>query len=345
MRCATLRDPMIREVIMQASLRGHFKSFARHLAACSVLMMSAAARAPAEARARPPATPKVIGLPATIEAFWSADLNAKTSGYVTDVKADLGDHVKTGDVMALLAVPELEKNLAQVKATLAARKQMLRAADAIVVQSRQALAVSQKQLESYKVELEYQQVTLKRQQELSAGSAITPQQLDEARSKADVAKAGAGIGEAKVSAAQADIEAAQANRDVAAAQVDVAAAAVEEVQALLGYTRITAPFDGVITRRLVNLGDLVQGGATTRGMPLFTLQQVETVRVFCDVPELKAAGVSVGDRADVKVYGLDGQVIAGKITRMAKSLNTPTPTMRAEIDLPNPTETLRTGMY
>jgi multidrug resistance efflux pump len=264
---------------------------------------------------------------------------------VIDVRADLGDHVKKDAVMAVLAVPELEKNLAQAKATVAAKKQMLRAADAVVAQSRQALAVAQKQLEGYKVDLEYQQVTLKRQQELSAGSAITPQQLDEARSKAAVAAAGAGIGEAKVGAAQADIEAAQANRDVAAAQVDVAQAAVEEVETMLGYTRITAPFDGVVTRRLVNIGELVQGSATTRGMPLFTLQQVETVRVFCDVPELQAAGVAVGDRADVKIYGLDGQVITAKVTRMATALNPTTRTMRAEIDLPNASETLRPGMY
>jgi multidrug resistance efflux pump len=227
----------------------------------------------------------------------------------------------------------------------AAKKQMLRASESVVAQAKQALAVAQKQLESYKVDLEYQQVTLKRQQELSAGSAITPQQLDEARSKAAMAAAGAGVGEAKVAAAQADIEAAQANRDVAAAQVEVAQAAVEEVETMLAYTRITAPFDGVVTRRMVNVGELVQGSATTRGLPLFTLQQVETVRVFCDVPELQAAGVAVGDRADVKIYGLDGQVITAKVTRMATALNPATRTMRAEIDLPNPTETLRPGMY
>ena len=288
---------------------------------------------------------QAVSVTGSIEAFWSADLNAKTSGYVVDVQADLGDHVKKGAPMAVLAVPELEKSVAQAKATMAAKKQMLRASESVVAQTKQALAVAQKQLESYKVDLEYQNVTLKRQQELSAGSAITPQQLDEARSKAAMAAAGAGVGEAKVGAAQADVEAAQANRDVAAAQVDVAQAAVEEAETMLAYTRITAPFDGVVTRRMVNVGELVQGSATTRGMPLFTLQQVETVRVFCDVPELQAAGVAVGDRADVKIYGLDGQVITAKVTRMATALNPTTRTMRAEIDLPNPTETLRPGMY
>lgn len=311
---------------------------------CAAALIFAWTARGADGPATAPA-PQAISVTGTIEAYWSADLNAKTSGYVVDVQADLGDHVKKGAPMALLAVPELEKNLLQAKATVAARKQMLRASESVVAQSKQALAVAQKQLDSYKVDLEYQKVTLQRQQELSAGSAITPQQLDEARSKAAMAAAGAGVGEAKVAAAQADIEAAQANREVASAQVDVAQAAVEEVETMLAYTRITAPFDGVVTRRVVNIGELVQGSATTRGMPLFTLQQVDTVRVFCDVPELQAAGVAVGDRADVKVYGLDGQVITAKVTRMATALNPSTRTMRAEIDLPNPTETLRPGMY
>ncbi len=288
---------------------------------------------------------QTIAVPASIEAYWSADLYAKTSGYVIDVKYDLGDHVIKGKTMAVLQVPELEKNLAQAKAALEAKRQMLKAADAVIAQSRQALTVAQKQLESYKVDLDYQQVTLKRQQELSAGSAITPQQLDEARNKAELAKAGLDIGEAKVSSAQSDIQLAEANRAVAAAQVDVADAAVNEVQTLLDYTQITAPFDGIITKRQVSIGDLVQTATGNRGAPMFTLQQIETVRVFCDVPELKAAGISVGDRADVKVYGLDGQVIAATVTRIATSLNPVTRTMRAEIDLKNPGEALRPGMY
>jgi multidrug efflux pump subunit AcrA (membrane-fusion protein) len=298
----------------------------------------------ADAPAAAPAV-QTIAVPASIEAYWSADLYAKTSGYVTDVKFDLGDHVTKGIPLAILHVPELEKNLAQAKATLEAKKQMLKAADAVIAQSKQSLIVAQKQFESYKVDMEYQQITLKRQQELSAGSAITPQQLDEARSKAELAKASMGIGEAKISAAQADIQFAEASRAVAASQVDVASAAVDEVQTLLGYTQITAPFDGIIIRRQINIGDLVQSVTASRGASMFTVQQIETVRVFCDVPELKAAGVSAGDRADVKVYGLDGQTIAGKVTRVATSLNAATRTMRVEIDLKNPGEALRPGMY
>src|SRR5215469_3407242 len=82
---------------------------------------------------------------ATADAFWSADQYAKTAGYVSDVKHDIGDHVSKGDLLAVIYVPELEKNLVQAKAGLAARQQMKKAADATVAQANQALAVAKSQ--------------------------------------------------------------------------------------------------------------------------------------------------------------------------------------------------------
>ena len=282
---------------------------------------------------------------ASIEAFWSADQYAKTAGYVSDVKHDIGDHVKKGDVLAVLHVPELEKSLVQAKAALVSKQRMEKSAEAAVAQARQMLSVARSQLEALKAEGELQQVTLKRQEELSAGKATTPQQLDEIRSKAKVAEANVATGQAKMNSAQADIDAAEANRDVAAAQVDVAGAAVQEVEALLEYTKITAPFDGVVTRRQVDPGDLVQAATTNRTKPLFTVQQVETVRVFCDVPEAQASGVFVGAEAQVKLYGAAAQVIKGKVTRVAGAIDPASRTMRTEIDLPNSDGLLRPGMY
>jgi multidrug resistance efflux pump len=311
------------------------------LAACLVaLTRPAAAQAPASA----PAT-QAVCVPATIAAFWSVDQTAKTSGYVSDIKADLGDHVSKGSPLAMLWVPETEKSLAQAKATLMAKMQLLKAAESAIAQAKQALIVAQKQLERDKVDLEYQQVTLKRQQELSAGKAITPQQLDEARAKSETATAQMGIGQAKLGAAEADLAAAEAGREVAKAQVAVAQAAVEQQETMLAYTRIAAPFDGVVTRRMVNMGDLVQGGGVNRAAPLFTLQQIDTVRVLCDVPELTAAGVKVGDKAEVKVYGLNNRTISGSVTRLASALDPQTRTMRVEVDLKNADESLRPGMY
>jgi multidrug resistance efflux pump len=305
--------------------------------------------APSAPNAAPPqspaAAPGSVVVVATVDAFWSAEEYAKTAGFVSDVKHDIGDRVKKGDVLAVLYIPELEKNLVQVKAALVARQQMKKAAVAAVAQAQQALAVTESQLEGYEADLFLAQVTLKRQEELSASKAATAQQLDDVRAKEKMAQANVAMGKAKISSAQADILAAEANRDVAAAQVEVADAQVQEIQALLEYTQIIAPFDGVITRRQVNPGDLVQAATASRTTPLFVVQQLDTVRVYCDVPEVNAAGVSIGADADVKLYGLAGQVIKGRITRLSNAIEPASRTMRTEIDLPNPTHVLRSGMY
>ena len=282
---------------------------------------------------------------AAVEAYWSADQYAKTSGYVSEVKHDIGDRVKQGEVLAVLSVPELEKNLVQAEAGLKARQQMTKAAEAAVNQSQQAMAVAEGQLQGAQADESLAMATLQRQQALSEGKAATAQQLDDANARAKMAQASVATARAKVGAARADIAAAEANRDVATAQAQVAAAQLEEVGALLQYTRIVAPFDGIVTRRMVNPGDLVQSATTNRTSPLFTIQQLETVRVTCEVPESQAAGVLVGADAEIKLYGLSGQTIKGKVTRTADSIDPASRTMRAEVDVANADHVLKPGMY
>ena len=101
----------------------------------------------------------------------------------------------------------------------------------------------------------------------------------------------------------------------------------------------------MVTRRLVNPGDLVQAATSTRTAPLFSLQKLDTVRVFADVPEASAAGIRPGLPADVKFYGPAGVTVHGTVTRIANALDPATRTMRVEIDLPNPGEKLLPGMY
>ena len=106
-----------------------------------------------------------------------------------------------------------------------------------------------------------------------------------------------------------------------------------------------APFDGVVARRLVNRGDLVQAATSTRTTPLFTVQRIDTIRVFCDVPENDVPHLHIGDPAIVKPYGFEGKPFAGTVSRFSLRLNPETRNMRTEIDLPNPEERLYPGMY
>jgi RND family efflux transporter MFP subunit len=260
---------------------------------------------------------------ATLEAFEEADLFAKVSGYLSDVRVDIGDHVKAGQVLAVIDVPEMEKELAEAKAQLESKQSSLESA--------------RRQLDHYKANITLQEALLRRREELgAAGHFISDRVLDEVRANAEIAKA--------------DLSVAEANRDLAANQVDVAAATVEKIKTLLAYKQIVAPFDGVVARRLVNRGDLVQVATTaTRTTPtagsLFTVQRIDTIRVFCDVPENDVPHVHVGDPAIVKPSGFDGKPFAGTVTRFSRRLDPETRHMRTEIDLSNPDERLYPGMY
>src|SRR5882762_1585036 len=195
---------------------------------------------------------------ATLEAFEEADLFAKVSGYLSDVRVDIGDHVKAGQVLAVIDVPEMVQELAEAKAQLESKQSSLESA--------------RRQLDHFKANVMLQNALLTRREELgAAGHFISDRTLDEVRANAEIAKA--------------DLSVAEANRALAASEVDVAAATVEKTKALLGYTQIVAPFDGVVARRQVNRGDLVQAATATRTTPLFTVQRIDTIRVFCDVPE------------------------------------------------------------
>jgi len=260
---------------------------------------------------------------ATLEAFEEADLFAKVSGYLSDVRVDIGDHVKAGQMLAVIDVPEMEQELAEAKAQLESKQS--------------SLELARRQLDHYKANITLQNALLRRREELGAeGHFISDRTLDEVRAGAEIAKA--------------DLSVAEANRALAANQVDVAAATVERIKTLLAYTRIVAPFDGVVARRLVNRGDLVQVATTaTRTTPsagsLFTVQRIDTIRVFCDVPENDVPHLHVGDPAIVKPSGFDGKPFAGTVTRFSRRLDPETRNMRTEIDLSNPDERLYPGMY
>lgn len=258
-----------------------------------------------------------IVIPATIQAFFVTDLYAKDAGYISQVNNDIGDHVKKGQVLAVIEDPELQAQFDK--------------AQAAVEQAKATLEVAKRQLAGMQADLVLQQVTLKRQKELFAGNAATAQTLDEAQAKEGVSGANLETGKAKITLAEADLQ--------------VARAEVDRLQALLQYDKIVAPFDSVVTRRLVNPGDLVQAATATRTTPLFTCQKLDVVRVFADAPEVSASAIRPGLRAQVKLYGAAAMTVEGAVTRIATALDPATRTMRVEIDLPNADEKLLPGMY
>lgn len=137
------------------------------------------------------------------------------------------------------------------------------------------------------------------------------------------------------------------NVDTARSKAAVAKANLERAETLLGFTRVIAPFTGIVTRRNLDPGAFVP--AATSGSPqnaaLLTIADFKTVRIQAAVPEAEAALVRQGQPVKVTVEGLRGRVFEGTVTRFAYSLNELTKTMLAEIELPNPDLELRPGMY
>jgi RND family efflux transporter MFP subunit len=259
---------------------------------------------------------------ASLEAFEEADIFANVSGYLSEVRVDIGDHVKAGQVLAVIDVPELKQQLAEAEAQRESKKSSLESA--------------RSQVDHAKANLFLQTTLARDRDQLGEGrNFISSQTLDQVHANADIAKADLGV--------------AEANRTLAANEIDVAAATVERIKALLAYTQVVAPFDGVVARRQVNRGDLVQAATATRTTPsagsLFTVQRIDTIRVFCDVPENDVPHLHVGDPAIVKPSGFDGKPFIGKVTRFSRRLDPETRNMRTEIDLPNPKEQLYPGTY
>jgi len=246
-----------------------------------------------------------IRLSASVEAFETARLYAKVAGYLDKILVDIGDRVTKGQVLAILDIPEMAMEYTQAEAELAEAKAQLVKAQA---------------------DYTLQKVVLERSKTLRAREAITPQQLDEATAKCEVAAA---------------------EVTLVHSRIDNARARLGKLKTLMEYTKITAPFEGIVTERFVDPGALIQA-ATTASVnvsPVVTVQRVDMVRVFIDVPEPEVPAVDRGDPATLALSALPEKKFAGTVTRFASALHPSTRTMKVEIDFPNPDGLLRPGMY
>jgi RND family efflux transporter MFP subunit len=127
------------------------------------------------------------------------------------------------------------------------------------------------------------------------------------------------------------------------ASIQVNEAAVQRFTDLQSFEKITAPFPGVITARTIDPGDLVSANSTAR--ELFHVMRTDTLRVFVNVPQVFAAGIQVGQEASVYQRDNPSRQFAGKVTRTADALDPNTRTLLTEVQVPNPDNVLRPGMY
>jgi len=257
---------------------------------------------------------------AEFKPFQEVDVMAKVAGYVKNINVDVGSRVRQGDLLAVLEVPEMANDQDRAQSVLSrSQAEVARARDELqrAEQSRSIAHLSYSRLADVS----------KRKAGL-----VAQQEIDDAQSKDLVAQA-------QVSAAKSSLSAAEQ-------QVQVSTAELQKIKTLLNYTRVTAPFSGVITKRYADTGSMIQAGtsSSTQVMPLVKLSENSLLRLVLPVPESAVPTVHIGQQVEVRVPTLD-RSFPGKVARFADKLAMATRTMDTEVDVPNPSLILIPGMF
>ena len=249
---------------------------------------------------------RVITLAAEFEPFQDVSVHAKVAGYVRSIRVDVGDHVRKGETIAVLEIPELNDDLRHAVAATGAAKEDIKRAEAhhdeVHLASRRLLQVAAQR-----------------------PNLVAQQDLDVARDQDQAS-------EAALASARQSVEEKEANES--------------RIHTMLRYAVITAPFDGVITRRYADTGALIQAGTSsnTQAMPVVSLAEDRLLRLVFPVPESAVPYIREGTPVDVDVQSLQRK-FAGKVVRFSGQVDRATRTMQTEVDVPNPDLRLTPGMY
>lgn len=182
------------------------------------------------------------------------------------------------------------------------------------------------------------------------------QQLQQSLSNLNTAKANLTLAEItknryegllkKNAVSQQDADNAVGTYNANKAIVDANQANVKQLEALQSFEKIYAPFDGIVTARNTDIGDLINSGSSsTARTDLFHISQPDKLRVYVNVPEEYSQGIKVGMTADLSLAEFPGRKFQGKLVRTAEAINATTRTLLIEIEVDNPSGTLLTGSY
>ena len=259
-------------------------------------------------------------LTAEFKPFQEVDVMAKVAGFIKRINVDVGDRVTQGQLLATLEIPEMADDL--------------RRADAAVVRAK--AEVTRAQDEQRRAESVHNIARLSFQRLSTVADKkpglVAQQEIDEAQSR-DL------VTEAQVAATKSALAAAEE-------QVNVNSADTQRVKTMMDYTRVTAPFTGVVTKRYADTGSMIQAGTAsqTQAMPVVKLSENSLLRLILPVPESAVPTVHIGQQVEVRVPTLN-RSFPGRVARFVEKVSLATRTMDTEVDVPNPSMVLIPGMY
>lgn len=263
---------------------------------------------------------RMLTLSSELVPFQEIDVYAKESGFVKQLDVDYGTHVKANQILATLEIPELQLQVKQDEAA--------------IKNAQDQITHANNELSRVEAQHKVLQLQFDRLDSVSKSrpGLVAQQEVDESQ------------GKALASAAQ--VEAAQSNLQSAESQLEAARAKREHDQVLFDYSKITAPFAGVVTQRYANLGTLLQAGtnSSTQAMPLVRLSQDDVFRLVIPVPESYVHYIRLGQPVKVNVPSLD-RTFPGTVKRFSADVREDTRTMHTEVEVLNPSRVLLPGMY
>ena len=236
-----------------------------------------------------PAPSTDLTLPGTTLPFQQATIYARVDGYLERRLVDIGDLVKTGQLLAVISAPEIDQQLAQAQADLVRQK----------------------------ADLAFAHSSLERYEAADREGAVAKEDLDQRRTAVHTAEAA----------------------------VQAGTATVQRLAEQQRFEHVTAPFDGVVTQRNVDVGALITAGSSSSTTSLFALAQNDVLRVYVNVPQPYVNDIQVGRPAQIRTRSLPGRTFNGSIARSASALDLSTRTMLTEVDIPNADGALKPGMY
>ena len=307
---------------------------AKFLAIAGAAFLAACSKTTVEANGAPPPEAPVVAvaqvttqslsrnltLTAEFKPYQEVDVMAKVAGYIKQINVDIGDRVAEGQLLAVLEIPEMDDDLRHASASVDRSQANVKQAQDELTRAKSAYDVANQFYERLN------DVSKKRP------GLVAQQEIDDAHGKALVAQA-------QVAAANSAVE--SANQQVHVNQSDVA-----KVHTLMDYTRVSAPFTGIVTKRYADKGSMIQAGTASQSqaMPVVRLSQNNLLRLILPVPESAVSTVHIGQQVEVRVPSLS-RSFPGQVKRFEGKLSLDTRTMNTEVDVPNPSLLLMPGMY
>lgn len=259
--------------------------------------------------------PIEITLPGETRPFDTAKIYARSTGYIVKRNVDFGSRVKKGDLMLLISSPDVDARYEQSLAQLTQLKGALTQSHATVDQAKATVALAK--------------LTSARISQLAGRGYATQQNADNDSTS--------------VQGATASLESAEAGVKVAEANIAAQQATIDGLKASKDFEQVLAPFDGVVSQRTVDLGDLVH--ADSGVSPLLVVDRDDVLRASVNIPQTPAMSVTDGLTARITVPQMPNQAFIGRVDRSSVALLYSSRTLTTQVDIPNVRHELKAGLF